>query len=100
MRDTEFPPDALRAALRQAERGIRLNYLVIFILGGLQALVLGWALKIADFSNPTHTLIVLAAAFLLLHGFFMAEVLTKRQDAMNARMLRALELLDERLAQR
>jgi hypothetical protein len=100
MRDKEFHPDVLRAALREAERGIRINYGIIFVLAGLQALILGWAIKVANFSDPTHTLIALAVAFLVLHGFFMAEVLTRRQDAMNARTLRALELLDETLTHR
>lgn len=100
MSNTDFAPDALRTALRQAERGIRVNYVVIAILAGLEALVMGTVMRIADFSNDLHALIVLAATFLLLHAFFMAEILTRRQDAMNARMLRALELLDTRLAQR
>lgn len=100
MTDTDFSPEALRAALRQAERGIRLNWIVIAALAAVQALILGFAMKVADFGDDTHTLVVLGAAFVWVQVFFMLEILVRRQDAVNARILRALQLLDDRLARR
>lgn len=98
--ETDFTSDALRAAIKQAERHIRINYIWIFLLAGLQALVLGYALKVADFSQSLHVLVVLGFAWLELQMFFILSILAARYDAFNARILRGLELLDERLAER
>jgi heme A synthase len=100
MSDPDFTPDAVRAALRDADRHIRLNYLIIAALGGLQAFIAAWALRVLDFADPVHRLIVLGAAFVCVQMLLLAEILQSRQNAVNARMLRALELLDERLAGR
>lgn len=95
--NVDFTPEAIRAALKRAERDIRLNYAVIGVLGGLLGLVGGLGLKRADFSDPTHALIVLAAAWLCLIMMFLAVVLSARYDAISSRVIRALELLDEKL---
>lgn len=97
MTDREFSPEALRAALQAAERNIRLNWIEIIGLAALQALILGYALKVADFGNPTHELIFLAAAWSFAHLHFVLSLVVRRQDAANARMLRALELVHEKL---
>jgi DNA-directed RNA polymerase specialized sigma24 family protein len=81
----DFSPDAVRAALKRAERDIRLSYTAVFVLAALQALVTGFGLKLADLSDPTHVVVQSALqrlppasrAVLVLHymeGLTLAEV--------------------------
>lgn len=92
----EMAPEEVRNALRRAERGIRVSYLQVALVAGLQALAIGFVLKVANFADPLHLLVVLVGALLFMQMFFFAIVFSARQDAVNARVLRALELLDER----
>ena len=92
--------DELRAALAEADRGMRLPWGSILVGAGVMALAVGFALKVADLGDPTHLLIVCVAAFLFAQMHFIAGLIAARQNAANARMLRALELLDEQLSPR
>ena len=93
----EFSSDELRAALASADRHMRLPYVAIVLLAGVAAIATGVGLKAADFSNPTHVLIVSASVWGWAWMMFGGFLLQARQLAANARMLRALELMDERL---
>ncbi|MEX2180048.1 MAG: hypothetical protein WD801_15135 [Gemmatimonadaceae bacterium] len=66
----------------------------------LTGLAIGFDQKYFDSANPTHVLIVCAVAFLYAQTDFLAGVIASRQNAANARVLRALELFDDRLPQR
>ena len=96
----ELSQEELRTALAAADRGMRFPWGSILAGAGIMGLATGIGLKFLDTGNATHVLIVCAAVFLYAQMIFLASVITSRQNAANARMLRAMELLDERLAQR
>lgn len=97
MADRDFSNEELRAALASADKQMRLPWLSMAMAMLPVALATSFGLEAADFSNPTHVLIV--AGFVWLFGwiFLAGSLLQARQLAANARMLRALELMDERL---
>lgn len=86
----------LRAALAAADRGIRLSYGMIALAAAITALAIFVTLRVVDWSNTTHVLIICASGFLYSQMHFFASVITARQNAANARMLRALEKLESR----
>lgn len=92
----ELTQDELRAALAAADRGMKMPWWPIVIASGVSALALGFALKVMRFEDPTHVLVLCAAVFLFGQMQLAAAIITSRQNAPTARMLRALELLDER----
>ena len=96
----DLSQDELRAALAEADRGMRFPWGSILAGTAIMALATGFALKVTDLGDPTHVLIVCAAAFLFAQMHFIAGLIAARQNAANARMLRALELLDEQLSRR
>lgn len=98
MIDRELSGEELRAALAAADRGMRLPYGIIAIAMLITTAAITGIQRLADWSNPTHVLIICAAAFLLGQMYFIAALIAARQNAANARMLRALELLEGRLA--
>lgn len=100
MGDKDFSSEELRAALAAADKHVRLPYIEIVLLVAIAAFATSFGFRAADFSNPTHVLVVAAFvttwAWMFLGGF----LLQSRQLAANARMLRALELMDERMSVR
>ena len=100
MSDPTLTEAELRAALAAADRGITLPYGMIIFGAGIAALAFGLILRFADWSNTTHLIVLAAAAFIYGQMIFALSVTTARQNAANARMLRALELLESRLAPR
>ena len=96
----DLSADELRAALAAADRGMRLPWAQIIIFAGLWTLAIGIALRFIDFADPTHVLIACLAVFMYAQTQFTAGLIATRQNAVNARLLRALELLDERLSTR
>jgi hypothetical protein len=97
---SELSQDELKAALAAADRGMRLPYVTLVVLGALGGTAIGIALKRIDWGDSTHVLIVCAVVFLYATTGALAGILQTRQNAANARMIRALELLDERLTPR
>ena len=97
MPESDFSNEELRAALASADRHMRLPWLSILVATVAMGLATGFALKAADFANPTHVLIVAGFVWIFAWMFFAGSLLQSRQLAANARMLRALELMDERL---
>ena len=96
----DLSQDELRAALAAADRGMRLPWAMIIGFGALTGLMVSLVLRVVNFDDHTHVLIIAAAGFLYAQMSFLAAVIASRQNAANARMLRALELLDERLSPR
>ena len=94
----ELPRDELKAALAAADRGMRLPLLEIFIGGAIGGTAIGIALKRFDTGDAVHVLIACAVVVLYAWGQLTAGILQARQNAANARMLRALELLDGKLS--
>ena len=92
----DLSPEELRAALAAADRGMRLPWGAILLSTGLAVVAIAVALRFADVRDDTHVLIVSAAIFLWAQMQLLAGIIATRQNAANARMLRALELLDER----
>lgn len=93
----ELSQDELRAALAAADRGLRFPWSSIVVGASITALAVGFGLKALDWSNPTHVLIVCAVGVVYAQMTLLSGVIVSRQNAANARMLRALALLDERL---
>ena len=94
----ELPRDELKAALAAADRGMRLPLWELTIVGAIGGTAIGIALKHFDSGDPVHVLIACAVVLLYAWGQGTAGILQARQNAANARMLRALELLDEKLS--
>ena len=90
----------LRQALAAADRGIRLPYAVIIVGGAVSALFVSIMLRFADWANSTHVVVAAATAFLWCQMFISLSLVTARQNAANARMLRALELVEAEIARR
>ena len=97
---TNLSDAELRTALAEADRGMRLPYGGIMIGGGIAAFALGVILKYIDWGNTLQVLIVSAAGFLYGQMLAIVSIITARQNAANARMLRALQLLEERFVGR
>lgn len=94
-----FSDEELRAALASADKHMRLPWVSMVMAMVPVAFATSIGLKAADFSDPTHVLIVSAVMWLFGWIFLGGSLLQSRQLAANARMLRALELMDERLGQ-
>lgn len=94
----DLPQDELKAALAAADRGMRLPMWELFAGGIIGGTGVSFAMKSFDSSDPVHVLIVCAVVILFAWGWTTAGILQARQNAANARMLRALELLDEKLS--
>ena len=92
--------DELKAALAAADRGIRLPYGMLVVAGILGGTSIGVAMPRIEWSNPTHVIIVCATVFIWGSMQGLAGILQARQNAANARMIHALELLDERITLR
>lgn len=93
----ELGQDELKAALAAADRGMRLPYATLFVSGMVNAGAIAVAMRRVDWGNATHVLIVCAVVVLFTAMNLLAGILQARQNAANARMIRALELMDERL---
>lgn len=90
----------LRQALAAADRGMRLPYGLLVIGGAISAFATSVAFRFADWQDATHVLIVAAAVFLFAQMVVAISIVAARQNAANARMLRALELLEDRIGPR
>jgi hypothetical protein len=99
MTSKDFSNEELRAALAAADRTMRLPYVAIVGLSIVAGLATAVALKVADWANPVHVLIVCVAVWLWAWQTLGGFLLQARQLAANARILRALELMDERLGE-
>jgi uncharacterized membrane protein len=97
MTDQDFSPAALRAALAAADRDMHRAWAMWAFAGVVMAGVYSLLQRALDWSQPTHRVIVLTGlgtAALILFSLFNLQL---RQNAANARLLRAMELLHQRL---
>lgn len=94
----DLPQDELKAALAAADRGMQLPRWELFAGGIIGGTAISIAMRKFDPSDPVHVLIACAVVILFAWGWATAGILQARQNAANARMLRALELLDEKLS--
>lgn len=67
---------------------------------GIAAFALAMIFKYVDWGNTVQVLILSAAGFLYGQMLAIVSIITARQNAANARMLRALQLLEERFVGR
>ena len=97
MTDQDFSPAALRAALATADKDMHRAW-GVWALAGVVFAFVGTPLREAvDWSQPTHRVIVLTGLWITALMLFSLFNLQLRQNATNARLLRAMELLHQRL---
>lgn len=84
------------AALEEADRRERTSRLVLYAAAALEAVLLGAALLVMDFANPTHVLMLILAVLTYSTLALGMVAIATRASAENARLLHAIQLLDER----
>ena len=93
---TDRPNPVLHAALAEADRRERWGRLALYGAALLEALLLAAALMVMDFDDPTHLLIFLMAMLAYTTLALGLVALGARSSAADARLLHAIQLLDER----
>jgi hypothetical protein len=89
-------PTAVHAALAAADRRDRMSRLALYAAGLIEVLLLALAVRVMDFDNDTHLLIFITGILVYSTlGLGMAALGT-RAAAADARLLHAIQLLDER----
>lgn len=96
MTSTDRPSSAVHAALAEAERRDRWSRLAIYGAALVEALLLGAALMVMDFDDDTHLLVFIMAMLAYTTLALGLVALGARNGAANARLLHAIQLLDER----
>jgi hypothetical protein len=96
MLDTTDRSALLRPALDQADRNDRYARYTLIAAALVEALLLGTTLLVIDFHDRTHRLMFLLAMLTYLTLALGLIALGARVSAANARVLRALQLLDDR----
>lgn len=97
MPDQDFSPAALRAALAAADKNVQRAWVTWTLAGVVIGLVFDQLQRALDWSQPTHRVIVFTGVGLAALILFSLFNLQLRQNATNARLLRAMELLHQRL---
>ena len=96
MSRTDAAPSPVRAALDEADRRERGARLAVYAAAAVEALCLGLALLLMDFGNRTHLLMLVLAILTYATLALGLLALGARAGAANARLLHAIQLLDER----
>lgn len=91
-------PTAVRAALAAADRRDRMSRLAIYAAALLEAVLLGLSLLVMDFGDDTHLLIFITGILVYTTLALGLMALAARAAAADARLLHAIQLLDERRA--
>lgn len=89
-------PTAVQAALADADRRDRMSRLAIYAAALLEAVLLGLALMVMDFANDTHLLILIVGILVYTTLALGLMAVGARAAAADARLLHAIQLLDER----
>jgi len=97
MTDQDFSPAALRAALAAADKDMHRAWGTWAFAGVVLVVLYSQMQRALDWSQPTHRVIVLTGLYLAALFLFSLFNLQLRQNATNARLLRAMELLHQRL---
>lgn len=87
---------AVRAALDAADRRERMARLALFGAALLEALLLAIALLLMDFGDRTHLLVFVMSILSYTTLALGLVVVAAKAGAANARLLQAIQLLDER----
>ena len=93
---TDRPSPAVHAALAEADRRDSMGRLAIYAAALVEAVLLGLALMVMDFDNDTHLLIFLMAMLSYTTIALALVAVGARAGAADARLLHAIQLLDER----
>jgi hypothetical protein len=93
---TDHPTSALQTVLAEAERRERWGRIALYGAALVEALLLGAALMVMDFGNDTHLLVFIMAMLSYTTLALGLAALGARMSASNARLLHAIQLLDER----
>ncbi|HYR10614.1 MAG TPA: hypothetical protein VEQ60_22750 [Longimicrobium sp.] len=89
-------PTAVHAALAAADRRDRLSRMAIYAAALLELVLLAAALMVMDFDNDTHLLILIIGILVYSTLGLGLAALGSRAAAADARLLHAIQLLDER----
>ena len=89
-------PTALHAALDAADRRDRMSRLAIYAAALIEMVLLGLALMVMDFDNDTHLLILIIGILVYSTLALGLAAVASRAAAADARLLHAIQLLDER----
>ena len=89
-------PTAVQAALADADRRDRMSRLAIYAAALLEAVLLGLALMVMDFDDDTHLLILIVGILVYTTLALGLMAVGARAAAADARLLHAIQLLDER----
>jgi hypothetical protein len=93
---TDQPTSALHAVLAEAESRERWGRIALYGAALVEALLLGAALMVMDFDDDTHLLVFIMAMLSYTTLALGLAALGARASAANARLLHAIQLLDER----
>lgn len=96
MTSADRPTSAVHAALAEADRRDRWGRLALYGAALVEALLLGAALMVMDFDDRTHLLVFIMAMLAYTTLALGLAALGARNAAANARLLHAIQLLDER----
>ena len=91
------PSASVRAALDAADRNDRTSRLALYGAALLEAVLLGVALMVMDFDDPTHVLVFVLAMLTYSTLALGLMAFAAKASAAHARLLHAIQLLDERL---
>jgi hypothetical protein len=91
-------PATVHAALAAADRRDRVSRLAIYAAALIEAVLLGLALMVMDFDNETHLLIFIVGILVYSTLALGLAAVAARAAAADARLLQAIQLLDERRA--
>jgi hypothetical protein len=89
-------PSPVHTALAAADRRDRLSRLAIYAAAFIELLLLAAALMVMDFNDDTHLLILIIGILVYSTLGLGMAALGSRAAAADARLLRAIQLLDER----
>lgn len=91
-------PTAVHAALADADRRERMSRMAIYAAALLELVLLAAALMVMDFDDDTHLLILIIGILVYSTLALGLAALGSRAAAADARLLHAVQMLDERRA--
>jgi hypothetical protein len=91
-------PTAVHAALAAADRRDRMSRMALYAAALIELLLLAAALMVMDFNDHTHLLILIIGILVYSTLGLGMAALGSRAAAADARLLHAIQLLDERRA--
>lgn len=91
-------PTAVHSALAAADRRDRMGRAALYAAALIEVVLLGLALMVMDFDNDTHLLIFITGILVYSTLGLGLAAIAARAGAADARLLHAIQLLDERRA--